>query len=207
MPIRADQARLYPRDWGLRSRLIRHVRAGGYCEWCAAANHRPHPVTGSLVVLTVAHLDHHPANNQASNLVALCQRCHNTYDAPMRSRGRRHRAGQQTLDHRLPAPDRWTPAVRALIRCRACHRPLPAAGRLCLCLPYQPAHPDCCPTTHCDHTHPNGGTRDPDDPHHQHHQQRPGHRPRGGGGGAPWGAACRGEPVAPDPPTPPRDHH
>lgn len=39
------------------------------------------------VVLTVAHLDHTPENCARDNLVALCQRCHNRYDAPMRRAG------------------------------------------------------------------------------------------------------------------------
>ena len=41
----------------------------------------PHPVTGSRVVLTVAHLDHVPENCAPENLKAMCQRCHLTYDA------------------------------------------------------------------------------------------------------------------------------
>ena len=44
----------------------------------------PNPITGSLVVLTIAHLDHTPEHNDESNLVAPCQRCHNGYDAPHR---------------------------------------------------------------------------------------------------------------------------
>ena len=39
------------------------------------------------VVLTVAHLDHTPENCARDNLAALCQRCHNRYDAPMRRAG------------------------------------------------------------------------------------------------------------------------
>ena len=39
------------------------------------------------VVLTVAHLDHQPENCERSNLRALCQSCHNAYDAPFRQRG------------------------------------------------------------------------------------------------------------------------
>lgn len=39
------------------------------------------------VVLTVAHLDHRPENVGRENLKALCQRCHNAYDAPMRRAG------------------------------------------------------------------------------------------------------------------------
>lgn len=97
MPIRPEMRALYPPDWKLRSRLIRFVRAGNRCEWCDAANYQLHPITGSRVVLTVAHLNHEPADCRAENLAALCQRCHNTYDAPMRARGRRERAGQQAL--------------------------------------------------------------------------------------------------------------
>ncbi len=36
------------------------------------------------VVLTVAHMDHVPENVERSNLKALCQRCHNEYDAEHR---------------------------------------------------------------------------------------------------------------------------
>lgn len=53
------------------------------------------------VVLTIAHLDHDPTNNEGWNLRALCQRCHNIYDAPHRARNaartRREKIGQQTL--------------------------------------------------------------------------------------------------------------
>ncbi len=44
------------------------------------------------VVLTVAHLDHQPQNCDPANLRALCQRCHNVYDAPMRRAGIAERA-------------------------------------------------------------------------------------------------------------------
>jgi 5-methylcytosine-specific restriction endonuclease McrA len=37
-----------------------------------------------VIVLTVAHLDHNPENNDYSNLKAMCQKCHNSYDAPHR---------------------------------------------------------------------------------------------------------------------------
>lgn len=52
------------------------------------------------VVLTVAHMDHRPENCERSNLKALCQRCHNRYDAPMRRRGisERKRAAQAVSD-------------------------------------------------------------------------------------------------------------
>ena len=50
------------------------------------------PETESVVALTVAHLDHDPANNADDNLAALCQACHNRCDAPKRAQNRRHNA-------------------------------------------------------------------------------------------------------------------
>lgn len=41
------------------------------------------------IVLTVAHLDHNPANSALENLAALCQRCHNRHDVPQRVESRR----------------------------------------------------------------------------------------------------------------------
>lgn len=97
MPIRPENRARYPRDWPAISRAIRE-RAGNRCEGspafpdCRAANGEPHPETGSLVVLTVGHLDHQPEHCDEANLRAWCQRCHNVYDAPMRRAGIRARA-------------------------------------------------------------------------------------------------------------------
>lgn len=55
---------------------------------CQALNHALHPITDAKVVLTIAHLDHDPTNNDPSNLKAMCQRCHNKYDAPTRRKNR-----------------------------------------------------------------------------------------------------------------------
>lgn len=83
MPI--DKAR-YPADWKQISKRIRFERADNKCEWCGAENYQPHPITGSKVVLTVAHYpDPSPMNCAENNLHALCQRCHNRVDAPMRT--------------------------------------------------------------------------------------------------------------------------
>ena len=88
MPIREEMRARYPADWALRSRFVRVVRAGNRCEWCGAVNGEPHPVTGSDVVLTAAHVhDHRPEAASLLNLAALCQRCHNRHDAPMRRAG------------------------------------------------------------------------------------------------------------------------
>lgn len=59
---------------------------------CTARNGEPHPVTDSIVVLTVAHLDHQPENCDPENLRAWCQRCHNRYDAAERRRGIQERS-------------------------------------------------------------------------------------------------------------------
>lgn len=40
------------------------------------------------IVLTIAHLDHDPTNNNRKNLKALCQRCHNRYDIEHRKQTR-----------------------------------------------------------------------------------------------------------------------
>lgn len=80
MPIRPENKARYPKDWPAISRRIRD-RAKGRCEFCDAENYKPHPVTGSKVILTVAHLDHQPENCADDNLKALCQRCHLRYDA------------------------------------------------------------------------------------------------------------------------------
>lgn len=37
------------------------------------------------IVLTVAHLNHTPGDDRDENLKALCQWCHNHYDAPVRA--------------------------------------------------------------------------------------------------------------------------
>jgi len=86
MPIRKSEKARYPSDWKLISAAVR-AEAGNRCQGipaypkCRAENGKAHPVTGSRVVLTVAHLDHQPENCQMDNLRALCQRCHLTYDA------------------------------------------------------------------------------------------------------------------------------
>lgn len=88
MPIRPENRGRYPKDWKAISLGVRN-RAGWRCEGdaCVARQGARHPVTGSTVVLTVAHLDHQPENCDPANLKALCQRCHNAYDAPTRAAG------------------------------------------------------------------------------------------------------------------------
>lgn len=86
MPIRPSEKARYPVDWPAIS-YKRRKEAKWTCEGsprypdCRAKGGQPHPVTGSTVVLTVAHLDHTPENVDRANLRVWCQRCHLTYDA------------------------------------------------------------------------------------------------------------------------------
>jgi len=80
----------YPPNWDSISYNIRFGRAEGRCECvgecglhkerCTAVNRLRHPVTGSRVVLTVAHLDQDPSHGNPDRLKAMCQRCHLVYD-------------------------------------------------------------------------------------------------------------------------------
>lgn len=114
MPIRPENRGRYPKNWRAISDRIRFDRAKGRCECegecglehldasgrCEAGHWDIHPDTGSRVILTVAHLDHQPENNDPANLRAMCQRCHNRYDGPMRRAGKkaRDRAGRAIGD-------------------------------------------------------------------------------------------------------------
>lgn len=99
MPIKPENKKLYPKNWKQISEYIRFVRAENRCENCGAINHSwlhqhtrkhclPEEDFAVKIVLTVAHLDHDPTNNDHSNLMALCQKCHNSYDATHRANTR-----------------------------------------------------------------------------------------------------------------------
>lgn len=104
MPIRESERRKYPppKEWKLiRARIL--ARDLQRCKWCSVPNGRfvVRTLGGQTwelrsewdleacaldgeravrIVLTVAHLDHDPANNADENLAALCQRCHLRHD-------------------------------------------------------------------------------------------------------------------------------
>ena len=105
MPIRPENLARYPKSWPVISYCIRADRARWRCEWCGALHKYPHPVTGSRVILTVAHLDHQPENNKPDNLAALCQRCHNRYDAPHRRASLKRRRDQESGQKQLFGSD------------------------------------------------------------------------------------------------------
>ncbi len=89
MPIKKENKNRYPANWKEISKYVRFERAKGKCEFCGAEHGKPHPVTGSIVVLTTAHLDHTPENCDLDNLKALCQKCHLTYDAEHHAKNRK----------------------------------------------------------------------------------------------------------------------
>lgn len=115
MPV--DRNR-YPSDWEEISHYVRFVRASGRCEGspdhpdCEAEHGQPHPDTGSIVILTTAHLGipkedgspgdkHDKMDCRLDNLRAWCQRCHLNYDRDehminaARTRDRKRRAAGQ----------------------------------------------------------------------------------------------------------------
>lgn len=120
MPM--DRSR-YPPDWLLISHRIRFIRAGGQCEWvnekeerCQARHWEFHPITGSRVVLTTAHLGvplpdgspgdkHNKMDCRDENLMALCQMHHLALDRAdhiltqaLNRRRKQRVAGQLELD-------------------------------------------------------------------------------------------------------------
>lgn len=88
MPIRKENRGRYPKDWPARRKAVLE-RAGHRCEFCGAENYEPHPITGSKVVLTIAHLEPPIEDCRLTNLAALCQRCHLAYDQEQHQHNRR----------------------------------------------------------------------------------------------------------------------
>jgi hypothetical protein len=91
----------YPVDWPAISLTVREA-AGWQCECvgecgrkhfpdvrCSARQGQPAPRTGSVVVLTTAHLDHVPEHVDRGNLRAFCQSCHLAYDREHHAQTRR----------------------------------------------------------------------------------------------------------------------
>jgi 5-methylcytosine-specific restriction endonuclease McrA len=134
MPISKQNRALYPSNWRSEIRPAILERAGHHCEECGVANyaygardlegtwhdensiHHMNSDAGEMlfgefpdmikIVLTIAHLDHNPTNNDYSNLRALCQRCHNRYDAAHRQANRaRTLLAKRVAKRRAAQPD------------------------------------------------------------------------------------------------------
>lgn len=81
MPIKPENRPLYPSNWKeIRAQILE--RAHNHCEFCGVSNGLSvyNGKRWYSIVLTIAHLDHDPTNNDPSNLRALCQACHLKYD-------------------------------------------------------------------------------------------------------------------------------
>jgi hypothetical protein len=89
----------HPPDWPVIAERVKE-RAGWRCEWCSAISGRPHPKTGTTVVLSAAHINHDPSDDREEMLRALCQRCHLGLDADhhRRTAHRRRRVAMSTPD-------------------------------------------------------------------------------------------------------------
>jgi 5-methylcytosine-specific restriction endonuclease McrA len=82
-----DMTKYSPMWTVIRAKII--SRAENRCELCNAENYKPHWKTGSKVVLTIHHINYDTADDSNYNLIALCQRCHNKLDMPLRVKNRR----------------------------------------------------------------------------------------------------------------------
>lgn len=100
MPIRPENLARYPKTWREMVAAAR-VRSGNRCECvgqcglnhgagdevnsdpprCRATNGEPHPLTGSKVVLTLAHEHGVPLEETTiDRMFHACQQCHLRYD-------------------------------------------------------------------------------------------------------------------------------
>lgn len=99
LPIKPENKNRYPKDWKDISRRVK-AAAGWRCQCegecghdhdgrCTNTHWNPAEGTGKRVILTTAHLDHQPENNDESNLRAFCQGCHLRYDKDHHAETRR----------------------------------------------------------------------------------------------------------------------
>ena len=85
------QRELYPDDWEEIALAKKHA-ACWKCEVCGKQCRKPgEPFTTHRKTLTVAHLDHNPANCVGDNLKAMCAPCHLRYDAKHHAETRKRR--------------------------------------------------------------------------------------------------------------------
>ena len=117
MPIKPENKKLYPKNWKeIRQNILQ--RANNKCEFCGISNYAvgyrdyngnfvkvneyaenvsPDVLYGEKIikiVLTIAHLDHNPQNNNPENLKALCQKCHLNYDLEHHLESRKKKKGK-----------------------------------------------------------------------------------------------------------------
>jgi 5-methylcytosine-specific restriction endonuclease McrA len=84
---------------------------------------------GSLVVLTIAHLDHGLTNHDDDNLAALCQRCHLNYDRAATATQRRQSRRYGGRKQQLPLDFLHLPSTAISVRPTTTHRTRRRPGR------------------------------------------------------------------------------
>lgn len=119
MPMQRD---LYPEDWEAIAHMVKE-ESQWHCEQCSKPCIRPDEsfdrykermirmgvvlmkplktLKPASFTLSVAHLDHNPANCDRTNLKALCTPCHCRYDLsqmPRKRQLKRERNGQLRLE-------------------------------------------------------------------------------------------------------------
>lgn len=88
MPMQRD---LYPPDWEEIARAVKN-RSNWTCQTCGKQCRRPgEPFDTHRRTLTVAHLNHNPADVREENLKAMCAPCHLRYDAKHHAETRRNK--------------------------------------------------------------------------------------------------------------------
>lgn len=71
---------LYPDNWEELSKYVRFTIYEGVCQSCSIKQGELYPNTNKKAVIDCAHIDQNVNNNELNNLLALCKRCHWTYD-------------------------------------------------------------------------------------------------------------------------------
>lgn len=85
------QRELYPPNWNEIALAVK-VNARWTCQRFGKLCRKPtEPFRSHVFTLTVAHLDHNPANCAADNLEAMCAPCHLRYDAKHHAETRRRK--------------------------------------------------------------------------------------------------------------------
>jgi 5-methylcytosine-specific restriction endonuclease McrA len=88
------------REWDVLSLRVKEEQ-GWKCKFSDAPQGLANPITGSIVVLTTAHLDHDDTNNARANLAALCQRCHLRHDLKQHMANARATRRRKKRNHEL----------------------------------------------------------------------------------------------------------
>lgn len=94
--LKTDRSAPGPQQWGMFNDLLRR-------DYSKAQARKLMGFT--LIVLTVAHLDHNKKNNRFWNLAALCQRCHLKHDIKQHAENRKYGRNWKRAQHAMEFPE------------------------------------------------------------------------------------------------------